>query len=199
MDRFQAKPITLDYIGQLVTSQDVTNHTKELDNIQGASDHPINEIFQESLTLQPQSTVTGAEKVYCLVATDSPQGTTTDQALQELQMNRWHVVIVRDGVECFRQLQIRNWDIVLIDGDLPQLPGVACVDSFRKWERKYRVNRQNNLFLVCDGDIPSPLDKLSLVLPPRGFDGVLGRPVPWNDLKTLVQNSVNAAMDIVVR
>jgi len=119
---------------------------------------------------------------------------------QELQSHGWKVVAVNDGTDCLRLLQMRNWDVVLIEDELPQLPGASCILAFREWEGKNRVNRQKNVFLVCEGDIPSPVDKLSLVQPPEGCNGVLGRPVPWKNLQFLLRpKDGDRGMDIVVR
>jgi CheY-like chemotaxis protein len=101
-----------------------------------------------------------------------------------LESKGWKVIIINNGVDCLKLLQVRNWDAVLVDDDLPQLSGIACITTFRHWEAKSRTTSiQKNLFLVCDGHVPSPLDGRAVNQPPNGFNGVLRRPVPLQDFE----------------
>jgi PleD family two-component response regulator len=135
----------------------------------------------------------------CLLATDLPP-TLPNTLQQELQSHGWNVVAVSKGTDCLTALQMRNWDVVLIDDDLPQIPGASCIMAFREWEEKNRVNRQKNVFLICEGDIPSPDDNLALVHLPEGCNGVIGRPVSWTYLQYLMRpKEGDRGLDIVVR
>jgi CheY-like chemotaxis protein len=109
--------------------------------------------------------------------------------LTKLESNGWKVIVVHDGNDALRLLQMRNWDAVLIDDDLPVIAGTPCVTKFREWEQSNRVNRQQNVCLVCDGDIPSPGDKASVIQPPAGIDGVLRKPVQWKDLNYFIKRA----------
>jgi hypothetical protein len=109
-------------------------------------------------------------------------------------------VVVPDGESVLHNLRKRNWDAVLIDDDIPLLSGTGCITKFREWEKKNRVNGQRNTFLICNGDIPSPFDKTSVVQPPSGFDNVLGKPVEWNDMRFMITEARGSReFDIVVR
>jgi len=124
----------------------------------------------------------------CLMATDRPTNTSSE-VLTHLESHGWKVVVVHDGADALRLLQMRNWDAVLVDDDLPGLSGTLCMSKFREWEDENRVNRQKNTFLVSDLDIPSPLDRSAVVQAPSGFDHVLPKPVAWADLRMLLHRS----------
>jgi CheY-like chemotaxis protein/signal transduction histidine kinase len=132
-----------------------------------------------------------------LIAMDTPT-LKSNQFLKVLESNGWKVVVVHDGKDALRLLQMRNWDVVLLDDDIPSLPSIRCMAEFREWEAKNRVNEQRNVFLVCDGDIPDPGDSSSVVQPPCGFNGVLRKPVVWNELNYLIQKR-GSNLNILVR
>lgn len=134
----------------------------------------------------------------CLIATDRPTQTSSE-VLTHMHSYGWKVVVVHDGQDALRLLQMRNWDAVLIDDDLPSYPGTACVGRFREWEHENRVNQQKNIFLVSDLDIPSPFDRNAIVQPPNGCDHVLRKPVVWSDLKRLLhRSSQEPSMSIII-
>ena len=203
MDDFRPKPITINTLTELQASNECFLRTEQLDNLEGG--HRIDGTVEEDIWPQDvhraHSGHGGAEfgrETACLLATDlSPALLNTLQ--QELQFHGWDVVVVKDGADCFMALQMRNWDVVLIDDDLPQIPGVSCIMAFREWEEKNRVNRQKNVFLMCEGDIPSPDDKHAMVHLPEGCNGVIGRPVSWTILQSLMRpKDGDRGMDIVV-
>jgi CheY-like chemotaxis protein/signal transduction histidine kinase len=127
-------------------------------------------------------------------------GVHSSKLLTQMAMDGWQIVIVPDGESVLHNLRKRNWDAVLIDDDIPILSSTVCITEFRKWEKKYRVNGQRNIFLICNGDIPSPFDKTSMVQPPSGFDNVLGKPVEWNNMKFMITEARGSReFDIIVR
>lgn len=135
----------------------------------------------------------------CLIATDTPTAKSSD-VLTKLESSGWKVIVVHDGNDALRLLQMRNWDAVLIDDDLPVVAGTPCVAKFREWEQNNRVNKQKNVCLVCEGDIPSPDDKASVIQAPSGIDGVLRKPVQWKDLQYFIQRTKkDGPLGIVVR
>jgi CheY-like chemotaxis protein len=137
----------------------------------------------------------------CLMATDKPTKQ-SNEVLTNLENIGWKIVIANDGQDALRLLQIRNWDAILIDDDIPLLAGTPCMEKFRSWEAENRVNRQRRAFLICSNvEIPSPCDKCSIVQPPHGFDGVLGKPVKWDDLNKMLQRNRERerSFDIVIR
>jgi CheY-like chemotaxis protein len=134
------------------------------------------------------------KEMACLIATDRPTRT-SHQVLTNLEAQGWKVVIVNDGANALRLLQMRNWDAVLIDSDLPD--GTAFVQEFREWEHNNRVNRQKNTVYVSVAEIPSPTDETSIVQAPSGFDYVLHKPLVWTDLKYLLDR--DSSMGIVFK
>ena len=140
-----------------------------------------------------------SKEYICLIATDRPTRTSSD-VLRQMESYGWKVVVVHDGTDALRLLQMRNWDAVLIDDDLPMLDGTNCMNQFRAWEHDNRVNRQKNTFYVSDMEIPSPFDTASIVQPPSGYDFVLHKPVVWKDLKHLLDRSLqDSSLAIVIK
>jgi hypothetical protein len=73
--------------------------------------------------------------------------------------------------------------------------------QFRTWEEENRVNRQKNTYFISEASIPSPFEANSFVQPPSVFDGVLRKPVVWEELEFLRQkkDDENCHMEIVIR
>ena len=135
----------------------------------------------------------------CLIATENltPQSSDIQGRFEE---SGWSVVVVHDINDGLQLLKMRNWDAVLLDDAVYGIFAAKCVASFREWEGKSRVNKQRNLFIVCNGDIPSPMDRRSFVLPPSGADGVLKKPVVWEDFQYLLRSTKKGGKyEIVVR
>jgi PleD family two-component response regulator len=229
MDDFKAKPISIKTLEELQGTDIAVARTRQLDELEGSAsranvvdaddtkpadtkpsgeetgkrgmDNGETSLSQEA---KRQKTVPAENQAIrvCLMATDTPTKQ-SNKVLGELESRGWKVAVVHNGNDALRVLKMRNWDVVLIDDDLPQLSGIACVTKFREWEAHNRVNGQKNLFMVCEGDIPSPSDKASVIQPPSGCNGVLRKPVPWKDLQYLIQEEIDGGhdcgMNIVVR
>ena len=106
----------------------------------------------------------------CLIVIQESEPTL--QALQRIiQRNGWRAVTVKhgDGEDALRLLKLRNWDLVVIDNDLPIVSGTNCLVRFRDWEKRSRSVQQKNIFILSD-----TLTHHNL---PTGFDGVLLKPV----------------------
>jgi DNA-binding response OmpR family regulator len=88
---------------------------------------------------------------------------------QVAEKSGWKVVAVKHGQDAIRLLKMRNWGIVFIDNDLPLFSGSSCVVRFRDWEKRSRVVRQKNIFLLAESHDPNALQS--------GVDGTLGKPV----------------------
>jgi CheY-like chemotaxis protein len=138
------------------------------------------------ITVSRPLTQAPAPSPICLIAL-SERTTQPDPIPQLLESKGWKVITINDGPGSFKLLQVRTWDAVLIDDDLPQMGGVACISVFRQWEKGNRASRQRNVFLVCDGLVPSPTDENSRIQPPKGCNGVLRRPVPLSDFEYLLR------------
>ena len=105
--------------------------------------------------------------------------------------NGWKSVAVHNGESALRLLQMRNWDAVLIDDGLQGLTSCMVMEHFREWEKKNRVNRQKNVYLVNSSFIPTSLATSSTVQLPSGFDGAIGKPVSAKGFKDFLKNSVD--------
>jgi CheY-like chemotaxis protein/GAF domain-containing protein len=198
-------------ISPVASGSDVANSTKvakqETSRSPRAKDGSVQvaNIQQKRLSESSSSSGTFTEKQenqICLVGMRlSGAGLHSEKLLAQMALDGWETVVVPDGESVLQSLRKRNWDAVLIDDDIPILSSTVCITEFRKWEKKYRVNGQRNIFLMCNGDIPSPFDKTSVVQPPSGFDNVLGKPVEWNDMRFLIAEArgKNREFDIIVR
>jgi CheY-like chemotaxis protein len=107
-----------------------------------------------------------------------------------IEAHGWKSLLVHDGEAGLRLLQMRNWDVVLIDDALPGLSSCMVMEFFREWETNNRVNRQKHVYQVSSSFIPSHLDTSSTILLPSGFNGALGKPVSASILKQLLQRSL---------
>ncbi|GAX12030.1 two-component system, OmpR family, response regulator QseB [Fistulifera solaris] len=132
----------------------------------------------------------------CLIAMESESPVTAD-AVKVLESTGWKVVSIDSGQDAIRLLKMRNWDAVLIDEDLSDVTASKCIADFRNWEGRNRVNEQRNVFLLCDFDMPDPLDLSSVVQPPTGFNGVLRKQSACRDLNLLVKKK-SSSMKIVL-
>jgi CheY-like chemotaxis protein len=146
-----------------------------------------------------EDTGANSKQRVCLVATDRPTKL-SNEIVPRLESNNWQVVVVHSGSDALRLLKMRNWDLILMDDFLPETPGDMCVAQFRSWEADSRVNRQKNVFLVTEFDVPAPYDKTAIVQPPNGFDGVVHKPIAWRDIKYLLATNdlLKDSMTIVV-
>jgi CheY-like chemotaxis protein len=157
---------------------------KESDNDSRSSDDDVNGLSVKRPRRGSSSKVT---EPICLMATDRPSTSSSD-VLARLDSAGWKVVVVHDGFDSLRLLKMRNWDLVLVDDELTGLDGTECVTMFRKWESENRVNRQKNIFLVSEIDIPSPFDRTAIVQAPSCFDSVIRKPIIWTDLDHLLMS-----------
>jgi len=220
MDDFKPKPITIKTLTEVHESDSVTARAKILNELEEyfgqqkqlvpnfcekAPPNAVAEVpteAEQAMKLkraQSRSKNHVSNEKVCLIATNSPI-IKYNELLTKLKGNGWNVVVVPDGEEALRSLQTRNWDVVLIDDDIPVLVGAPFITTFRRWEGQDRINRQRNIFLLVDGDIPAPSDKASIVQPPSGLDGVLRKPVDWDDLQYMIQKGPKAgSLEIIVK
>jgi CheY-like chemotaxis protein len=213
MDMFYPKPITANTLVNIHAIQDVALRMVKLDdwhrkmlqaNIgsggSSASEGPQSTRLgglsatlpppfsgpAATMTLSPETLDRVTQPPTCLIAA-CVRMMQPDPFPNLLESKGWKVIIINNGVDCLKLLQVRNWDAVLVDDDLPQLAGVACITTFRHWEAMSRTTSiQKNVFLVCAGHAPSPLDGRAVNQPPNGFNGVLPRPVPLQDFEYLL-------------
>lgn len=228
MDDFVPKPISINTLTEMQDTEVVRIRSNQLDELEVSSESSsiasANVVSGESAEPAPSAELKrGAQEIeeleakrritfpvnadddheptvpVCLIATDTPTVKSSD-VLHQLESNGWKVIVIHDGNDALRLLQMRNWDAILIDDDLPVIAGTPCVTKFREWEQNNRVNKQKNVCLVCDGDIPSPDDKASVIQPPAGIDGILRNPVQWKDLSYFIERTKKEGpLGIVVR
>jgi len=220
MDDFKPKPITIKTLIEVHESDSVTARAKilnELEEYFGQQTQLVTNICKKAPPNAVAEVPTEVEQAMklkrarsrsknhvsnekvCLIATNSPI-IKSNELLTKLKGSGWKVVVVHDGEEALRSLQTRNWDVVLIDDDIPVLVGTPFITTFRRWEGQDRINRQRNIFLLVDGDIPAPSDKASTVQPPSGLDGVLRKPVDWDHLQYMIQKGPKAgSLEIIVK
>jgi CheY-like chemotaxis protein len=201
MNAFLPKPITVKTLSDLDCSGEVVFRTRQLDEYPNNTAQ-LNEYNNSKSSLSernvpmamppPQIPVhvsgrgtSASTQFSCLIATDGVNAQ-TDPLPQQLEAMGWNVAVVHDGIDCLEMLKYQTWSTVLVEDDLTQLSGSSCVKAFRKWEGLTRTDQQRNVYFVCDGDIPSPVDGESWIQPPIGFNGVLRKPVPWVDLQYML-------------
>jgi len=212
MDDFRPKPISIKTLTDLQSIKVVVKSGAILDELQNNSEKPVpvdvveganlvgaspDRKRQASVELNDPSAVpflpqkrtykspsTQAGRV-CLVAMNDEVPASDFQ--QQLQSAGWKVVNVHDGKDAIRLMKMRNWDAVLMEESIGSESALACMEEFRDWEEKNRVNEQCNVFCVCTDDIPGPFDPHSVVQPPSGFNGVLRKPIVWKELDFMVK------------
>lgn len=185
MDGFRPKPITVANLKEVVSDERLIVATNMIDDLEQ----------DEAGSLSSYADETGNA---ALVISDVPDQSTTN-LLQSLRTKGWAITVVSDRSSCFTALQRRCWDLVMIDDNLGD-DGLTWVSTFRDWEKHNRVNRQRHVFLACNSPIPSPRDRNSAVQPPLGFNGVLPKPLSWDDLSFLLRKNQRTSVgDVAVQ
>jgi CheY-like chemotaxis protein/signal transduction histidine kinase len=137
----------------------------------------------------------------CLIVTGQSDARFSG-AITQMEAKGWKFTVVHEASVAFRMLQTRNWDAVLIDGDVAGLsaaPVESFLTKFRTWERQNRVNMQKNVCWLTDLPLPPLSDTTtSVVLAPVGYDRVLQKPLNGRDLEFVVVHHTESTMTIVV-
>lgn len=185
MNGFRSKPITMKILQELDESSDMELVRQQLDKMYLDSDQERTKSNDPSLSgVNPTGSPTAVseKKKSCLMATARPDA---EAGLAKKMIDEgWDVTIVENGVKALQSLKLRNWGAVVLDDELPVVSGNQCVEEFRIWESQNRVNRQDNMFIVCTHVILSNPD--TCMLPPAGFDGAVDRKVSWSHLQSLI-------------
>lgn len=196
MDGFKSKPITMKILQNLDESPKMDLVRQRLDKLYWENQEQCLVETEASPSLDHSQTgldnsVTTQRKS-CLMAT--VRSNAKAGIAQKMTDEGWDVTIVKNGKKALDRLKSLNWGAVVLDDELPQLSGNQCVEEFRAWERQNRVNRQDNIFIVCTHVVLSDPD--TCMLPPAGFDGAVGGEVSWNHLQSLIsrQRSSNSVM-----
>jgi len=193
MNDYREKPVTMKNIEEILEGQEYQYVTKRLDSIAVHLEEDSNiEIAKRQKTeieieKSPQSEQ--GMKV-CLIVEEGM--IISGIAKKVADENGWKSTVVHNGEAALRLLQMRNWDAVLLDEELPGITSCKVIETFREWESKNRVNRQKSVFQVNSSFIPLGLESSlssSSVQLPSGFDGALGKPLSSKVFKDFLCNS----------
>ncbi len=120
----------------------------------------------------------------CLLCTDDESSMAQLDGI--IASKGWKIVAAFSDADALSLLKSRNWEAVVLDG---QLFGASYVREFRDWEQQNRINRQRNLYLMIEG-FDSSLQTSNSVAPitlPPGFDGAVGKPVKAEEMESLLR------------
>ena len=221
MDDFWPKPVTYKQLAELEKSDPLQKTGKLLDTIasEGTMMFETKEVHQESLNgsdhgqsstdsqcsdeedftrPMPQRKVSSTVHV-CLVGIDREKEETAKSIEACISKNGWKAAIVHDGEEALKLMRMRNWDLVILDEDLPTLQSTECVAKFREWEDKNRVCRQRNIVLLNASGLSTTSRTESLIQLPHGFDLSLAKPVRPCELEYLMLHASRSESDYGVR
>jgi CheY-like chemotaxis protein len=193
MNDYREKPVTIKHIEEILEGQEYQYVTSRLDSI--------------AIHLEEENNVGTAKRQKAEIDIDKPPQ--NEQAMKvcliveegmiiseiaktATEDNGWKSTVVHSGEAALRLLQMRNWDAVLLDEELPGITSCKVIETFREWESKNRVNRQKNVFQVNSSFIPLGLESSlssSSVQLPSGFDGALGKPLSSKVFKDFLRNS----------
>lgn len=186
LDDFKSKPVTIKTLRELGESQQASSIAQNLDALVSFSNNFSGETGAVGGTpkgsVSTQSSDSSENGVpVCLVASLD----FGDRIANIFDSNGWKCEVVRDCGGAMKSLKSRNWDAVLLDESLLPTSASHCTGEFRQWESGNRVNRQNNLFLLCSMCATNS-DESVVVQAPPGFDGAICRLLRWDEFETLV-------------
>jgi CheY-like chemotaxis protein len=190
MNDYRAKPVTMKELQQIIKGQQYKYVSTRLDSIAGDT------MEEEGPASKKQKTEANASEPLhqkeqimkvCLIVEEG--NTISNVAEKAAEENGWKSIVVHNGEAALRLLQMRNWDAVLLDDELPGMTSCMVIQHFREWESKNRVNRQKNVYQVNSSFIPSHLETSSSVQLPSGFDGAVGKPISKKVFKQFLEKS----------
>jgi CheY-like chemotaxis protein len=201
MNDFKQKPVTLSTLKEIMESNEFKYVSERLDAIAAEVEGETVMRSSKRRKIDDERGSQPSELRVCLVAEEE---TGIAKFVSEAAERKgWKAIIVNDGEAALRLLQMRNWDAVLLDDELPGLTSSRCVACFREWEKKNRVNRQKNVIQMSSSFIPSHLETSSSVQLPTGFDGALGKPLSMKVVLDFLEAAAESAScgshDIVIR
>lgn len=172
MDAFHSKPLKLQDLQRIAEQPEVVRVTSRLDSLHAE--------YSEGCH----------SKESCLVvAADNSMREAVSSTITE---KGWIPVTVSNKNEFLTMLKSRNWDAVVVDGDVPDW--TTSLKEFRTWESQNRVRKQRNLFCL------QPTAALSSS--PPGVDGILDKPATRQSLERMLRAATGEALtadDIVTR
>lgn len=183
MNDFRSKPISAQVMQEIIESPEFQYAMSRLDDF-GSDDESENAEAPKKQKIENAESDDTSVHV-CLVATEE-DSSIFGLADKISKLPLWKAVAVNDGEAALRLLQMRHWDAVLLDDELPGLTSSQCIAHFREWEQKNRVNKQKNVLQISSSFIPTQMESSSSIQLPAGFDGALGKPVSFKVLQTFV-------------
>jgi CheY-like chemotaxis protein/signal transduction histidine kinase len=186
MNDYRSKPVTTQVVKEIMESPEFQYNMSRLDDfsLDDEEDSVEDPKRQKTEELEIDS-----EAVHvCLVATEQ-DSSISSLADKISDMPSWKAVAVVDGEAALRLLQMRKWDAVLLDDELPGLTSSRCIAHFREWEKKNRVNTQKNVIQISSSFIPTRMEASSSMQLPAGFDGALGKPLSFKVLQSFLHQA----------
>ncbi len=217
MDDFRPKPVTFKQLADLQNSEQLKIVSDILDEIalagtlmvdmeemdegdmiseNGCSESSIQSDLPARRSSSTRSTNTAIH--FCLIAIQEGKGDIG--VIENIASKKgWKTVVVHNGEDALRLMKMRNWDLVMLDEDLPILQCSQCVARFREWEDKNRVNRQRNIVLLNASGLAMIIGSKSMVQLPFGFDVSLGKPIRQKEFEYLMVQAERSESDYGVR
>lgn len=226
MDDFKSKPLRITCLRELCASEMVNASSKQLDDfaqiefdssnlkdrvtkilgrkrgIDAKTSGAVGALNHESI--KRQCTATGEalcrsqEEKCCLLACSDPSSALTEHLSSVLKSEGWKISTSCTSEETLRLLEIRNWDAVLVDEEMPAAR--QSMIQFREWEKHNRVNRQKNTNIIVNLDLSLSNcgECIPTIHPPSGFDSVIRKPALETDMGRVMRFSANSCMSIVM-
>ncbi len=205
MNDYREKPVKMKHIEEILEGQEYQYVTTRLDSIAAHLEEEGKEETAKKQKIdddddEPDRAPPGEQSVkVCLIVEEGM--IISEPAKKVTEENGWKSTVVHNAEAALRLLQMRNWDAVLLDEELGGVASSKVIETFRAWEKKNRVKRQNNVFQVNSSFIPlgleSSMSSTSVQLP-TGFDGALGKPLSAKVVKDFLTASKANKSSIVV-
>lgn len=176
MNMHLPKPILLKQLKDIVQSEEVVANMKVLDRLSRNSDMRPFCLFTDDLEVTETdegssatlSDVEGSQRHFtCLIA--EGLSVVIKTLSRCIERRGWRIRVVKNGVDALKMMQMRNWDAIFIDENLPSLSGDTCISIFRKWEAENRVARQRNIIMIS-----ALFNDSKKISAPSDCDGVIG-------------------------